>query len=317
LKSAETSGTGFAWIIAAAGLAAVLAAAGCSATEPDEPDNPEIERLEEAARSAFDVGQIERAARYFQRLLEVARSGDDAALIGDTAFNLAVCHYALGRMEQALAYLGEARAELDRCGESPADALLLEARIARHKGRAAEAGALCRRIVALPEEDAETAVRVQAHVIEVLIACDSGDAGAAETGMAAVNDLLSGTDDPAAHARAARASGSVRSLRGDHAAAAADFDREAGAYRDAGRFHEMARALVRAGEAHREAGDHAAAADRLFRAARSLAAQGETAAAGEIAQRALAAAGLSGNGDLVNRCRNLMDELTRQERVQK
>lgn len=308
---------GNALILAAAGLATVLAAAGCSATEPDDPENPEIERLEEAARSAFNGGQIERAGRYYERLLQIARAGDDASLIGDTAFNLAVCQYALGRMQPALAYLDEARAELARCGESPADTLLLEAKIARYQGRAADAAALCRRIVALPEEDGDTAVRMQAYVIEVLLACDSGDSETAGSSMAAVNELLSETDDPAAHARAARAAGSFRILQGDHAAAAADFDREAGAYRDAGRFHEMARALIRAGEAHRDAGDLAAAADRFFRSARSLAAQGDAAAAGEAARKAMTAAGLSGDGDLANRCRNLMDELARQGKVQK
>jgi hypothetical protein len=89
---------------------------------------------------------------------------------------------------------------------------------------------------------------------------------------------------PTVQAALAGLSARLAASAGDATRAATQFDEEAALLRQAGRYHDMARALARAGAAYAQADLPAAAADRYYRAARSVAAgtRGEDAEAARL-----------------------------------
>jgi tetratricopeptide (TPR) repeat protein len=233
---------------------------------------------------------------------------DDAAAAGDAAYNLAACYLVLGDGEKAAAYIGEAKAELQRSGRSPAEALLLEAEAAALGGRGSDAAELCRGILSLDDASEEPRHRAQALLLLARIARDGKDLSGARRLLSEAEEPLDDADDLSLFARAAGLEAAILLLEESPAAAAEALDREAALLRDAGRYREMAAALARAGDAYLEAGDPAAAAERLYRSARSLLGQGHEAAARQRAGTALTAARAAGDEDLEKRILLLLQD---------
>src|SRR5207249_4696552 len=142
-----------------------LAPGACSPATPPRAvfADPELSAATGAARAAFDRGQAALAADLYQRALTRARATDRPGEIADASYNRAVVLMSLGRYDEANELLGEAEAEARRAGRPAADVLLVEAKLARLRGRPREAVALADRVLA-QRPRAGAAEEAQAHL---------------------------------------------------------------------------------------------------------------------------------------------------------
>jgi tetratricopeptide (TPR) repeat protein len=224
----------------------------------------------ELARAAFDDGATSRAAQYYGKALTRAFAMDDAAQIGNAAYNLALCQILLGQLDQAQATLADAGAAFRRSGSNPADVLLLEATVAQRQGRWEQALSLADQVLsASPDENH----RFQALLLQAAVAYRQGDPTRAKTMLAGADTYR--VTDPALLGARERLVGDILLQEGHPAEAAAELDRAAGLFQEAKHYRDMALTLQRAGQAYQQADDTARAQDRLGRAQRSLAAQGK------------------------------------------
>jgi tetratricopeptide (TPR) repeat protein len=234
------------------------------------PDDKELARTSELARAAFEESATAKALDLYQKALNRAHVMDDTPEIGNTAYNLALCHTILGQLDRANAALAEAKAAFERSGSTPADVLLLEATVAQRQGNLEQALSLADQVLsALPDESH----RFQVALLKGTIACAQDDPAQARSALVeADRHPVANTSLLAARERLA---GRIFLLESNPAEAAAAFDRAAALFQEAKHYRNMALTLRRAAEAYREAGDLQRAEDRLSRAKRSLAAQGE------------------------------------------
>jgi tetratricopeptide (TPR) repeat protein len=252
----------------------LLTLVGCapSPTSTTPRKDKELSRTSDLARAAFEEGATAKAVDLYGKALNRARVMDDATEIGNTAYNLALCHIILGQLDQASALLAEAKAAFERSGSNPADVLLLEATVAERQGKLEQAQSLADQVLSASPDENDL---FQVALLKATIACEQADPARAKTALVEA-DQHHVTDVPLLAARE-RLAGSIFLLERDPAEAAAAFDRAAALFQEAKQYRDMALTLRRAGEAYREAGDAQQAEDRLFRAKRSLAAQGEKA----------------------------------------
>jgi tetratricopeptide (TPR) repeat protein len=251
-----------------------LSLAGCfgsrNATAPQ--GDKELTLDTELARAAFDDGATSRAAQYYGKALTRAFAMDDAAQIGNAAYNLALCQILLGQLDQAQATLADAGAAFQRSGSNPADVLLLEATVAQRQGKLEQALSLADQVLAASPDENDL---FQATLLKGTIACDQDDLARARTALTEADKHH--VTDAALLAARERLTGNIFLLEGNPAEAAAALDRAAALFRTAKHYRDMALTLRRAGDAYQEAGDTRRAEDRLLRAKCSLAAQGEKA----------------------------------------
>jgi tetratricopeptide (TPR) repeat protein len=253
---------------------ALLTLAGC-ATSPSStvpPKDKELSRTSNLARAAFEDGATAEAIDLYRKALNRAIAMDDAAEIGNAAYNLAICHVILGQLDQANASLAEAKAAFKRSGSNPADVLLLEATVAQRQGKLEQALSLADQVLSASPDESH---RFHVALLKGTIACQQDDPVHARTALAEA-DKHHITNAPLLAARE-RLAGNIFLLERNPAEAAAAFDRAAALLQKAKHYRDMALTLRRAGEAYREAGDAQRAVDRLSRAKSSLAAQGEKA----------------------------------------
>lgn len=248
----------------------VLTLAGCAARPTAPPKDKELSQAGDLARAAFEDGAIAKAVELYRKALNRARVMDDATEIGNAAYNLALCHTILGRLDQASASLAEAKAAFERSGSPPADVLLLEATIAQRQGNLEQALSLADQVLSASPDESH---RFQVALLKGTVAYEQDDAPRARIALAEA-DQHHVANTPLLASRE-RLAGNIFLLEGNPAAAAAAFDRAAALFQEARHYRDMAITLRRAGEAYREAGDTQRAEDRLFRAKRSLTAQGE------------------------------------------
>jgi hypothetical protein len=301
----------------AAFLVTSLALGGCSSAPP-KPAGPPVDRdllsASAAGGAAFSRGAYEPAAEGYRRALARARLQDDAGLIGDQAYNLAVAQMALGQTEAARASLAEAEAALRRAGLPLADVLLVEARLAYRtsEGRpeglkaAAEAAA---RVMNDPQSRAGAPHFVQANLLLAELCCDAGDAAVAESYLNIARNISPPPPTPTAAAGIAHVTARLHALRNEWPAAAASYDEESRLQRQSHHYPEMARALLAAGDAYGKASDPRSAGDRLYRAALSLTAQEKYAQAATALDSAAAAAAQSKDEALAHLVANLREEV--------
>jgi len=292
------------------GLALLLAFCGTGCAGPDAVPriDPQYGALVDAAEARYAAGQIEKAAHSYARALQRARAMDDAAAIGDCAYNLAACVLSAGDLDKARNYLLEARRAMERSGRPALDVLFLEAQVARLQNRTGDAAALCDRILILAADDGDPTWPFQVYLFEARLACDAGEKRTARQKLDVASDLLEEIDDPHLRARAALVTGEVLLLEGSHGEAARSFEAQATNLREAGRYHDMACGLLRAGGAFLDADEPVRAADCLFRAARSLFAL-DDATARDTAETARAASLLANDADLTQRIDSLLSEM--------
>ncbi len=277
----------------------------CSSPQPSRPPDPKLNSLSGAGRRAYQGGEFEAGAQFYRRALERAREMDDPDRIGTSAYNLALCRYLMGEFDSILPLLKEARFAYRREGEIPADLILLEARTAFRMGeidRARElAGEGLRR-----EDEAD---RADFLILLGTISLAGGEPDAAREYLEEARDVLDDPVPPLQEADISGLEGAIREAEGKFAAAGLAFDRRAEAFREAGRYRQMAAALGSAGNAYRHVPDPQKAGDRYFRAARSLFARGDAAAALKMLKPALDEAGASGDEYLRKRTVELFNEI--------
>ena len=233
----------------------------------------ELSRTGNIARAAFEDGATAKAIDLYRKALNRAHAMDDATEIGNTAYNLALCHTLVGQLDQASASLAEAKAAFERSGSNSRRRAVVGGDH-RSTARQPGAGAVAGRPGAVGITGRKTIV-FQAALLKGTIACEQNDPANAKTALAEA-DQHHVTNTPLLAARE-RLAGNIFLLEGNPAEAAAAFDRAAALFQKAKHYRDMAITLRLAGEAYREAGDTQRAEDRLFRAKRSLAAQGEKA----------------------------------------
>jgi tetratricopeptide (TPR) repeat protein len=250
----------------------LLTLVGCatSPTSTVPPKDKELSRTSNLARAAFEEGATAKAVDLYGKALNRARAMDDAAAIGNAAYNLALCRIILGQLDQASTLLAEAKAAFERSGSNPADVLLLEATVAQRQGKLEQALSLADQVLSASPDENDL---FQVALLKGTIACEQGDPARARTALVGA-DRHHVINVPLLAARE-RLAGSIFLLERNPAEAAAAFDRAAALFQTAKHYRDMALALQRAGKAYREAGDRQRAEDRLSRATRSLAAQGE------------------------------------------
>ncbi len=255
--------------LAALGVGLVLAMAGCASPPRIDRRDPDLDRALSLARAAQAAGAADTAADSYRQALARAWVMDRPDLVAPCAYNLAACLAALGRYEEARAWLDEARQNAARAGLPLSEAALLEARLARAQGRPEEAEALLRAgqtTAAFAHED----VRLSASLLLAELRADQGDSAGAEAALEPVSLRALERAEPAVRAEAAAIEARLRVLKRQPAAAGPLFDNAADQWRKAGRYLDMARALDQAARAYAGAGQHQSAADRTLRAARSL-----------------------------------------------
>lgn len=250
----------------------VLVGCATSPTSTAPRKDKELSRAGDLARAAFEDGATAKAVDLYRKALNRAHAMDDAAAIGNAAYNLALCHIILGQLDQASASLAEAKAAFTRSASNPADVVLLEATVAQRQGKLEQALSLADQVLSASPNENDL---FQATLLKGTIACEQNDPALARTALVEA-DRHHITTAPLLAARE-RLAGNIFLLENNPAEAAAAFDRAAALFQKAEHYRDMAITLRRAGEAYQEAGNVRQAEDRLSRAQRSLAAQGEKA----------------------------------------
>jgi hypothetical protein len=264
---------------AAAVVTALIGSCGGN-TEPILPSDPVLERQTSAARAALALEQPEQAVKQYRDALDRARSRDDAAAIGDLAFNLAVAQLRARQPDAALQTTRDVAAEFRRRGMPPLDPLELAEAIALYRlGRSAEAESAAARV----EARAETETAARAAFLRGLMADARGDTAGLQLAYAKVLSAKGAEALADGSELAARIALRGGDLRGGRAKA----EQAAVMRRDLLDYRAVSRCLALAALAADRAGDLPGAADLYLRAGRSAAAQGDAALAREWLHRAV------------------------------
>ncbi len=289
-------------------LAALGLLSGCVSrgdiSEPEEVS--EFSTITAAARSAYDQGRMEQAARLYGLARARATATDDAEALGDANYNLAVCKTLLGEYAAARMLLEEI-GWVGRVSESQRDeVILLASKIVYLQGDLRESAEILDDAIASGALGSSPRIQVEVSLLRGHQACDRQDLAAAGASLEEAR-FRSGeeTENPGL----ARLAGQIHLTAGAPAAAAAEFDREAELLKGMGRFWSVSSALARAGHAYGESGNWEKAANRLYRGARSALAHGRYGDAETRAQEALEAAGHLPAGDDREQITGLIEEL--------
>ncbi len=268
---------------------------GCSSS-PTEQSRAEVdeefERMNRAARTAFDHGRFRQAADLYNQALERAYVLDDVTAIVDSQYNLAVCLVRLHDYDQAHEQVNQSRAELTRAGRSsiPADILLLEATIVYRMGKLDDAWQLTDTILLDPGRLTE-AIQSKTHFLRGLIAGEWDDINQLRQEIVSL-----GTPSTVGlQADREELVGRLAMAQNNWKGAIEAFDRTAEYRRDDFDYSEMVNALALAAWACEQAGKLSEASKRYLRAGRSAARQGESREALNWLNRAEKLAGESGD----------------------
>ncbi len=256
-----------------------LTLAGCTtatgkAKSPAEP--AAISKAEVAGKAAYSRGDFGVAGKIFIEELRRAWALDDAAKTATAAYNLALCHLALGQYDKAREHAREARAEYHRLGQSGvASCWILEAKAARGQRQFDEVPRLLDSAMRAIRGEKRGATVAQIRALRASSACDRGDAIGArlETSRAIAASGKKLTTE--FRAELSVVAGRIYLLEDTAAKAAGEFKRASEGFRKINRPREMAAAIVKAGKAYEVAGMPREAAMHYFRGGRSLFVQGE------------------------------------------
>lgn len=335
-------------------IAAVVGcrAGGANAVDVDRP----LARQSRQAVEAFHDGYDDEAIEHYRLALRRAWELDDAEAIANTAYNLAACWAAMKQFEPARQALAEARAELQRSGQSEVDAWLLEAKIARAQGRLGDAAYVADCVVApmirrdpacnescrekkqsrllamargcrdriakcLGRDDDEPDVcegyNVSLAVFRANLALDSGDVPAARVSLARARQVDVAQTDPASRAEIASAEARLLLMLQRPEEAGRRLDQEAQWLRESGHLRELPMATSSAAEAFLQAGQPIEASVRFFRTARLLFGRDDLLAALFFLERSIALAVEMNDSDLQLRAALLLEEIERANRKRK
>jgi tetratricopeptide (TPR) repeat protein len=267
---------------------------GCSSSPTEQrraEADEEFERMNRAARTAFDHGRFRQAADLYHQALARAYVLDDVTAILDSQYNLAVCLVRLHDYDQALEQVNQSRAELTRAGRDiPADILLLEATTVYRMGKLDDAWQLTDTILLDPDRLTE-AIQSKTHFLRGLIAGEWDDINQLR------QEILSLGTPSTAGLQADREElvGRLALSQNNWNGAIEAFDKTAEYRRDDLDYGEMVNALALAAWACEQAGKLSEASKRYLRAGRSAARQGESREALNWLSRAEKLAGEAGD----------------------
>ena len=247
---------------------AVLVLSSCGSSpqvQEQAAGDPGLERLNQAARQAFDRGRITQAASLYRRALERALVRDDTKAVVDAQYNLALCLARWGAHDEALRHIGQAETELSISDQHRlADLLLLKALLYYKTARPDDAWEVTRQILSMAHQTAPD-VRSRTHYLRGLIAAERGDMGQLRDEIAA----LGNPGNPILRGDLMELNGHLAMGEQNWDAAVKAFDGAASLRRETLDYATMARVLALAAEASSKAGNATAAAQRFLRAGRS------------------------------------------------
>jgi tetratricopeptide (TPR) repeat protein len=255
-------------------LAGILAVGGCGSS-PQVQDksviDQNLERLNRAARQAFDKGRIEQAAVFYRKALERALVRDDSGAIVDAQYNLAVCLMKLNSPAQAMQLVQRAETELALADQKKfADLLLLKAMLLHRSAKPDEAWQITGQILSMTPQTTPL-IRGRTHFLRGLIAAEREDIHQLHTEMTALgqpqNALLRGD--------LAELQGHLAMAEQDWADAVEAFDDAVKLRRETMDYQAMIKDLALAAKASERAGKFKGASQRYLRAGRSAALQGD------------------------------------------
>ena len=288
--------------------APVLTLSGCGSSAPRQEgpavDN-DLERYNQAARQAFDKGQLRQAANFYRRALDRAYMRDDTAAILDARYNLAVCLMNLQSYEEALAVVQRGYAEMYLAGRGRSvDFLLLEATILHRRGDSDKAWKITDQIMsaAIPES---SVINRRTRFLRGLIAAEQNDLD----GLRAEITALGQPEELQLRADRQELLGRLALAEKNWDAAGDAFDTAADLRREALDYREMVRALVWGGEANEKAGHLKAAAIRYLRAGRSAFLQDQLEDARKWLNQAAQLANTVGEDQIVHEARSFLGQI--------
>lgn len=160
-------------------MAVSMTISGCGAKQRSNADPSADEALESAnhlARSAFDKGMYKQAAGIYQKVLGMAYVRNDAAVILDTRYNLALCLMELERYPEAMRLVKQVQDEASIGDDKmPPDLLLLEATIFYRDNRLDDSWAATEEILAV-NPSSSTTLQAKTYFLRGLISSDRNDA---------------------------------------------------------------------------------------------------------------------------------------------
>ncbi len=275
------------WIAVAACAAGL--AGGCVGHRVAAVD-PEIRRSADAAGAALAAGATDRAAAGYEAALTRAALIDAPAEIARNAHNLAAVLVSAGRLDEADRRVDQALSSGGFDDAGRANALLLKSAIQRGRGNAEASHDLAEEAFVAAQGIGRRPAMIHARLLcaELDLAADRIPTARLELALA--RQFVRRDTPPELCAWVERLDGVLLVRDRRFADAAARFDAAAGRLKAAGRYRDMASALVLAGAALDQAESWAAATDRYLRAGRSQAAAGDAADAAESARLAAASA---------------------------
>ena len=288
--------------------AAILTLSGCGSSAPRQEgpavDN-DLERYNQAARQAFDKGQLRQAANFYRRALDRAYMRDDTAAILDARYNLAVCLMNLQSYEEALAVVQRGYAEMYLAGRGRSvDFLLLEATILHRRGDSDKAWQLTDQILsaAIPES---SVINRRTRFLRGLIAAEQNDLD----GLRAEITALGQPEELQLRADRQELQGRLAMAEQNWDAAGAAFDTAVNLSREALDYREMVRALVWGGQANEKAGNLREAGTHYLRAGRSAFLQNQFDDARKWLNRAAQLAEAAGDDQIIEEARSFLQQI--------
>ncbi len=290
----------------------ILLLTGCAGSSPQpaaEPIDRQWSSGMQTGLDAYSQGQYQLAERLFNQALQRARQMDHAAQSADAAFNLAASRIQLGDFGGADSALRQAKSDTRRTADDLSEILLLEAQLARWQGADAQSARLTDELLRqLPQDEGR--LRPQALLLKGQLACEAGQTRLADQQLQAATELCSKAPHPTLVASLAELRGCIAQLRANYRQAAAAYDLQTSALREARQYRQLVSALQNAGDAYQRAGNPQLAADRLYRAARSAFSQERLQLAQQLLDAAQSSARSADSATLQDDLVRLQSEIT-------
>ena len=288
--------------------AGILIWSGCGSS-PRVQDRPAgdvyLERLNRAARQAFDKGRIEQAASFYRKALDRALVRDDAGAIVDAQYNLSVCLTKLHSYTEAMQLVRRAEAELTLVDQiSLADLLLLKAVLNYKTAETDDAWKVTQQILSMTHRTTPV-IRSRTHFLRGLIAVERGDVHQLRNETAALGQ----PNNPSLRGDLAELQGHLAMVEQNWEAAIDGFDKAAILRRETIDYHAMMKVLALAGKACEMAGNTKGASQRFIRAGRSAVLQADYDAAKLWLVRAEQLANAAGDDQIAREARLYLEQI--------
>lgn len=270
------------------------------------PKDPELSRITSLARSAFERGSLKQADKLYLLALKRAYVMDDPLEIGNAFYNLGACRTRVGKYNEALNLMDEAKASLAQINIDITDIMVLEAKLTYMLRDYGEALILADAVLA-QKDRVPSELAAEVYILKGNIACEKGDVINAREEMERAKNRLHAVQDSSSFAHLA---GRIFELENAPALAAAEFDHESLLLQKAKRYRAMAVALAHAARAWADSHNWQAASNRFLRAGRSYFGQGLKEKAIEMLDSALAAANRGDDTGTALRIEFLLDEMS-------